>query len=39
MFLHAHQLTLPHPLTGETLRLTADLPPACLKLLKQLETA
>lgn len=38
MFLHAHQLTIPHPLTGETLQLTAPLPPACVKLLKQLET-
>lgn len=37
MFLHAHQLTLPHPITGEELKLTADLPPACLKLLQQLE--
>lgn len=39
MFLHAHQLTIAHPLTGETLRLEAPLPPACQKLLKQLETA
>ena len=37
MFLHAHRLTLAHPLTGETLTLTAELPP-CLKLLKQLES-
>ncbi|MVW77904.1 RluA family pseudouridine synthase [Bordetella sp. 02P26C-1] len=37
MFLHAHQLTLPHPLTGETLTLTAPLPAACRKLLQQLE--
>ena len=27
MFLHAHRLTLAHPLTGETLTLTAELPP------------
>lgn len=39
MFLHAHQLTIAHPLTGETLRLTAELPAACQKLLQQLETA
>ena len=26
MFLHAHRLTLAHPLTGETLTLTAELP-------------
>ncbi|WP_415790385.1 RluA family pseudouridine synthase [Bordetella tumulicola] len=38
MFLHAHQLTLPHPLTGETLKLVAPLPPACQKLLQQLES-
>lgn len=38
MFLHAHQLTIPHPLTGETLQLVAPLPPVCVKLLKQLET-
>jgi 23S rRNA pseudouridine955/2504/2580 synthase len=37
MFLHAHQLTLPHPLTGEELKLKAELPPACRKLLQQLE--
>lgn len=37
MFLHAHQLTIPHPLTGEKLVLTAELPPACRKLLQQLE--
>ncbi len=39
MFLHAHTLTLPHPLTGDMLELRAELPPACLKLLKQLESA
>ena len=39
MFLHAHTLVLPHPLTGETLQLSAPLPPACAALLEQLETA
>ena len=38
MFLHAHQLTLNHPLTGEPMTLTAELPPACRKILKQLES-
>jgi len=38
MFLHAHQLTLAHPVTGEPLTLTAELPPACRKILKQLES-
>jgi 23S rRNA pseudouridine955/2504/2580 synthase len=38
MFLHAHQLTLAHPVTGESLTLTAELPPACRKILKQLES-
>lgn len=37
MFLHAHRLTVPHPLTGEALSLTAPLPAACRKLLQQLE--
>lgn len=37
MFLHAHSLTLPHPLTGETLTLEAPLPEACVRLLKQLD--
>ena len=37
MFLHAHSLTLPHPLTGETLALAAPLPEACTRLLNQLE--
>ena len=27
MFLHAAKLSLPHPLTGEPVALTADLPP------------
>ncbi|MCJ9710862.1 RluA family pseudouridine synthase, partial [Bordetella hinzii] len=39
MFLHAYQLTLDHPLTGERLDLVAELPAACRKLLQQLETA
>ncbi|WP_156513515.1 RluA family pseudouridine synthase [Bordetella ansorpii] len=38
MFLHAHSLTLPHPLTGETLELSAPLPKACVQILQQLET-
>ena len=38
MFLHAHSLTLPHPLTGETLELKAPLPKACVQILQQLET-
>jgi len=38
MFLHAHRLTLAHPLTGETLQLVAELPALCQKLLKQLES-
>ncbi|KAG1249726.1 hypothetical protein G6F65_019018 [Rhizopus arrhizus] len=38
MFLHAHQLTLAHPVTGEPLTLTAELPPACRQILKQLES-
>lgn len=38
MFLHAHRLTLPHPLTGATLELEAPLPKACVQLLQQLET-
>ena len=39
MFLHAHSLTLPHPLTGEVMTLTAELPPACRNILKSLESA
>jgi 23S rRNA pseudouridine955/2504/2580 synthase len=31
-------LTLAHPVTGESLTLTAELPPACRKILKQLES-
>lgn len=37
MFLHAHSLILPHPITGETLSLEAPLPPACQALLDELE--
>jgi len=36
MFLHAHRLELPHPVSGEALRLEAPLPPACLDLLQML---
>jgi 23S rRNA pseudouridine955/2504/2580 synthase len=39
MFLHAHHLDLPHPLTGELLSLETPLPQACTDLLKTLETA
>jgi 23S rRNA pseudouridine955/2504/2580 synthase len=39
MFLHAHHLDLPHPLTGEPLSLEAPLPQACLDILKTLEPA
>jgi 23S rRNA pseudouridine955/2504/2580 synthase len=38
MFLHAHKLEMPHPLTQEPMTLIAPLPPACLKLLQLLET-
>src|SRR5690606_4436634 len=38
MFLHACQLDIPHPLTGEPLHLLAPLPEACARLLKTLET-
>ncbi|MBP6020893.1 MAG: RluA family pseudouridine synthase [Burkholderiaceae bacterium] len=37
MFLHACRLEIPHPITGEPLVLTADLPPACAQLIKTLE--
>lgn len=37
MFLHACRLEFPHPITGEPLVLTADLPPACAQLIKTLE--
>lgn len=38
MFLHAHQLDIAHPLTGEALALQADLPLACRQILDILET-
>ncbi|WP_414708261.1 RluA family pseudouridine synthase [Pusillimonas sp.] len=38
MFLHAHRLEIPHPLTGETLCLHADLPDACRAILAHLGT-
>ncbi|MCC2595137.1 RluA family pseudouridine synthase [Pusillimonas sp. MFBS29] len=37
MFLHACRLEIPHPLTGEPMVLTADLPPVCLNILDYLE--
>jgi 23S rRNA pseudouridine955/2504/2580 synthase len=37
MFLHAHDLTFEHPVTGETLRIEAPLPPECEALLKALD--
>ena len=37
MFLHAAQLEIPHPLTGELLTLEAPLPSACVNLLHDLE--
>lgn len=37
MFLHAHRFNMPHPLTQEPLALVAPLPPACEKLLQQLQ--
>lgn len=37
MFLHACRLEVPHPLTGEPLILTAELPEACTKILDYLE--
>ncbi|HTH60504.1 MAG TPA: RluA family pseudouridine synthase [Paraburkholderia sp.] len=36
MFLHAHRLTLTHPLTGETLRFDAPLPPECRRFIDEL---
>lgn len=36
MFLHAHRLEIPHPLTGDTLSLYADLPDACRAILSYL---
>ena len=39
MFLHAHRLEIPHPISGQALRLQADLPDACRGILARLETA
>lgn len=39
MFLHAHRLEIPHPLTGDMLKLQADLPDACRGILACLEQA
>jgi len=36
MFLHAWRLNIPHPLTGQTLALQADLPQECARLLERL---
>jgi len=38
MFLHAHQLDIAHPVSGEPLALEAPLPRACLDILKTLES-
>ncbi len=38
MFLHAHRLEMPHPLTKEPMILEAPLPKACQQILGQLET-
>ena len=37
MFLHAHRLEIPHPVTGETMAFEAPLPDACLEILRYLE--
>jgi len=37
MFLHAAELTLTHPISGEVLRLTSPLPAALAQFLEQLE--
>jgi len=37
MFLHAHSLELPHPITGDPLQLHAPLPADCARLLTHLE--
>lgn len=37
MFLHAHRLDIPHPITGESLQLVADLPATCVQLIHTLE--
>jgi 23S rRNA pseudouridine955/2504/2580 synthase len=39
MFLHAWKLSLPHPLTGQTLSLQAPLPPELLEVLKAMNLA
>ncbi len=39
MFLHAHRLEIPHPVSGEPLVFESPLPPACRALLDQLEHA
>jgi 23S rRNA pseudouridine1911/1915/1917 synthase len=36
MFLHAYQLTFFHPLTGETVKVTAELPPPLQQVLEKL---
>lgn len=36
MFLHAHRLTLTHPLTGDRLQLDAPLPPECRRFVDDL---
>jgi 23S rRNA pseudouridine955/2504/2580 synthase len=38
MFLHARQVVLPHPLTGETLRIESPLPPDLSRYLEHLRT-
>ena len=38
MFLHAHQLEIAHPVTGEPLALEAPLPEACRRILSVLES-
>ncbi len=38
MFLHAHRLEIPHPVTGELLVLEAPLPPACQAVLDRLDS-
>ncbi len=37
MFLHAHRLVIPHPVTQEPLDLVAELPVACMNLIDSLE--
>ncbi len=38
MFLHAHRLEMPHPLTQVPMTFEAPLPEACVRILKQLES-